>query len=184
MWAGLTTSSLKLRPSGVSRRQSNHFVLQHRLGKSTTAGEGKVPRKSQGSFDISPRLPRIPLSTFCGEERVPTRNPAAWAKVINDRYIHCSHPVFLQSSDTWVNSQPCLSCSLTLWRPRIGLTMSPKSSLDKEAALGHVENLDGVPQVIEIDGFRVLGLSPEDADFYRNFSEERRKKVLRKVSKP
>ena len=61
--------------------------------------------------------------------------------------------------------------------------MSPKSSLDKEAALGHVENLDGAPQVIEIDGFRVLGLSPDDADFYKNFSEDRRKKVLRKVSK-
>ncbi|KAG6362503.1 hypothetical protein INS49_010735 [Diaporthe citri] len=59
--------------------------------------------------------------------------------------------------------------------------MSPKSSLDKEAALGHVENLDGAPQVIEIDGFRVLGLSPDDADFYNNFSAERRKKVLRKV---
>lgn len=61
--------------------------------------------------------------------------------------------------------------------------MSPKSSLDKEAALGHVENLDGAPQVIEIDGFRVLGLSPDDADFYKSFSEEKRKKVLRKVSK-
>lgn len=60
--------------------------------------------------------------------------------------------------------------------------MSPRSSLDKEEALGHVENLDGVPQVIEIDGFRVLGISPEDADFYKNYSEEKRKKVLRKVS--
>lgn len=61
--------------------------------------------------------------------------------------------------------------------------MSPKSSLDKEAALGHVENLDGAPQVIEIDGFRVLGLSPDDADFYNNFTPEKRKKVLRKVSR-
>lgn len=61
--------------------------------------------------------------------------------------------------------------------------MSPRSSLAKEEALGHVENLDGAPQVIEIDGFRVLGLSPEDADFYRNYSEEKRKKVMRKVSK-
>lgn len=61
--------------------------------------------------------------------------------------------------------------------------MSPRSSLDKEAALGHVENLDGAPQVIEIDGFRVLGLSPDDADFYRNYSEEKRKKVMRKVSR-
>lgn len=60
--------------------------------------------------------------------------------------------------------------------------MSPRSSLDKEEALGHVENLDGAPQVIEIDGFRVLGLSPDDADFYKNYSEEKRKKVMRKVS--
>ena len=49
--------------------------------------------------------------------------------------------------------------------------------------MGHVENLDGAPQVIEIDGFRVLGLSSDDADFYRNYPEEKRKKVMRKVSK-
>ncbi|KAJ0118222.1 nicotinamide mononucleotide permease [Diaporthe amygdali] len=34
---------------------------------------------------------------------------------------------------------------------------------------------------IEIDGFRVLGLSSNDADFYDNFSTERRKRILRKV---
>lgn len=60
--------------------------------------------------------------------------------------------------------------------------MSPKSSLDKEQALGHVENLDGTPQVIEIDGFRVLGLSSDDAEFYSNYPEEKRKKIIRKVS--
>lgn len=49
--------------------------------------------------------------------------------------------------------------------------------------MGHVENLDGTPQVIEIDGFRVLGLSQDDAEFYKNYSEDKRKQVLRKVGK-
>lgn len=35
---------------------------------------------------------------------------------------------------------------------------------------------------IEIDGFQVLGLSSNDADFYDTFSTERRKRILRKVS--
>ncbi|KAK2604768.1 hypothetical protein N8I77_007668 [Diaporthe amygdali] len=34
---------------------------------------------------------------------------------------------------------------------------------------------------IEIDGFQVLGLSSNDADFYDTFSTERRKRILRKV---
>lgn len=70
---------------------------QQSLGDLTAAGEGKVPRKSQDSFDTSPRLPRIPLSAFCGAGHVPTRNPAAWAKVINDHYTHCLGRIFLQS---------------------------------------------------------------------------------------
>lgn len=36
-------------------------------------------------------------------------------------------------------------------------------------------------QVVQIDNFQVLGLHPEDADFYTNYSEEKRKKVIRKV---
>ena len=36
-------------------------------------------------------------------------------------------------------------------------------------------------EVVQIDNIQVLGLHPEDADFYMNFSEERRKKVIRKV---
>lgn len=33
-----------------------------------------------------------------------------------------------------------------------------------------------------IDNVRVLGLSDEDADFYNNYSAEKRKRVIRKVS--
>jgi hypothetical protein len=36
-------------------------------------------------------------------------------------------------------------------------------------------------QIIELDNFKVLGLSPEDADFYTAFSPSRRKKLLRKI---
>jgi hypothetical protein len=35
--------------------------------------------------------------------------------------------------------------------------------------------------VTEIGTFRVVGLSAEDADFYVNYPEEKRKKVFRKV---
>lgn len=37
------------------------------------------------------------------------------------------------------------------------------------------------PQMVKIDNFQVLGLAPEDADFYTNYPEEKRKRVLRKV---
>ena len=36
-------------------------------------------------------------------------------------------------------------------------------------------------QIVKIDNFQVLGLQPEDADFYINYSEEQRKRVIRKV---
>jgi hypothetical protein len=36
-------------------------------------------------------------------------------------------------------------------------------------------------QIVHIDNVQVLGLDPADADFYINFSEERRKKVIHKV---
>jgi hypothetical protein len=35
--------------------------------------------------------------------------------------------------------------------------------------------------ITEIGTFRVVGLSPEDADFYTNYPEEKRKSVFRKV---
>jgi hypothetical protein len=36
-------------------------------------------------------------------------------------------------------------------------------------------------QVVQIDNVPVLGLDPADAEFYMNFSDERRKKVIHKV---
>lgn len=38
-----------------------------------------------------------------------------------------------------------------------------------------------VPTLLNIENFQVLGLHPDDASFYINFSEERRKKVTWKV---
>lgn len=48
--------------------------------------------------------------------------------------------------------------------------------LDEEAS-----HYEGVPQVHEIGSFRVLGLTSEDADFYTNYPQEKRKEVFRKV---
>ncbi|OOQ81870.1 MFS transporter [Penicillium brasilianum] len=45
----------------------------------------------------------------------------------------------------------------------------------------HVENLPKPSHVTEIDTFRVVGLTVDDEQFYNSFSEERRKKVFRKV---
>lgn len=38
--------------------------------------------------------------------------------------------------------------------------------------------------IAEIDGFRVLGLSSDDVDFYTGFDAKRRKRVMHKVSVP
>jgi hypothetical protein len=45
----------------------------------------------------------------------------------------------------------------------------------------HLENLPKPSHVTEIDTFRVVGLTPDDEQFYIGFSEESRKKVFRKV---
>ena len=39
------------------------------------------------------------------------------------------------------------------------------------------------PQVYHIDGFSVLGLSAEDAEFYQDYSAVDRKKTMHKVNK-
>jgi len=44
-------------------------------------------------------------------------------------------------------------------------------------------NPDKAPQVFHIDGFSVLGLSPEDAEFYQNYSDKDRKKTMHKVGR-
>lgn len=43
------------------------------------------------------------------------------------------------------------------------------------------ENLEKAPRVFHVDGFNVLGLSPEDAEFYQNYSIKERKKTTHKV---
>ena len=64
--------------------------------------------------------------------------------------------------------------------------MTVKSPLEKDDIL----HIDDKPeslqpskgyQVVQIDNVQVLGIDPEDADFYINFSEERRKAVIHKV---
>ncbi|CAG7923203.1 unnamed protein product [Penicillium olsonii] len=45
----------------------------------------------------------------------------------------------------------------------------------------HIESLPKPSHVTEIDTFRVVGLTPEDADFYINYPPEKRKKVFHKV---
>lgn len=45
----------------------------------------------------------------------------------------------------------------------------------------HFETLPKPSHVTEIDTFRVVGLTPDDEQFYIGFQEERRKKVFRKV---
>lgn len=57
--------------------------------------------------------------------------------------------------------------------------------MDREKALevtntDHVSPEKGTNSVF-IDGIQVFGLDPNDAEFYANFSEEKRKKVIRKV---
>ncbi|GKT51047.1 high-affinity nicotinic acid transporter [Colletotrichum spaethianum] len=62
-----------------------------------------------------------------------------------------------------------------------------RRSLDKNEVetLGHRPSaevhLEKVPEAIEVNGFRVFGLSTEDADFYNNYPADKRKKVFRKV---
>ncbi len=61
--------------------------------------------------------------------------------------------------------------------------MSRKSSLEHgelglKPAHQHVEE---TPTVVQIESFRVLGLDPDDAEFYSSYSEEKQKRVVRKV---
>ncbi|KAJ5739378.1 hypothetical protein N7533_012162 [Penicillium manginii] len=49
---------------------------------------------------------------------------------------------------------------------------------EKQRSPDHVEDYSNLTV---IDGIQVLGLSPEDADFYHNFTPEQRKTVLHKV---
>jgi hypothetical protein len=43
------------------------------------------------------------------------------------------------------------------------------------------DHVEKVSRAVAIDNFQVLGLRPEDAEFYTNYPPEARKKLLRKV---
>jgi hypothetical protein len=66
-------------------------------------------------------------------------------------------------------------------------TPTEKNGYDKAAMARADERSNSEPdvanqhQIIELDSFKVLGLSSEDADFYTAFSPSRRKKLLRKI---
>lgn len=49
---------------------------------------------------------------------------------------------------------------------------------EKQRSSNHVEDYSNVTT---IDGIQVLGLAPEDVEFYNNFTPEQRNSVLRKV---
>jgi hypothetical protein len=45
----------------------------------------------------------------------------------------------------------------------------------------HIEDIPKPSLVTQVGDFRVVGLTPDDADFYNNYPEEKRKKVFHKV---
>jgi hypothetical protein len=61
------------------------------------------------------------------------------------------------------------------------------ANMNEKSEIQHVdEKTDSIyaakgHQMVQIDNVQVLGLDPADAEFYINFSEERRKKVIHKV---
>lgn len=60
--------------------------------------------------------------------------------------------------------------------------LDPVSQADKDnEKLFGSEEVENYSNIITIDNNQVLGLTHEDAEFYNNFSVEKRKNVLRKV---
>ncbi|OHE96301.1 major facilitator superfamily transporter [Colletotrichum orchidophilum] len=71
---------------------------------------------------------------------------------------------------------------------RLSINMtSQRSSIEKNdtEVFGHRPSgevhLEKLPDAIEVGPYRVYGLTPEDADFYNNYPEEKRKKTFHKV---
>lgn len=59
--------------------------------------------------------------------------------------------------------------------------MSFRNSLEKKKLDDEAMHIESAPVVTEIESFRVLGLDPDDAEFFTNYSEADRKKTFRKV---
>jgi hypothetical protein len=64
--------------------------------------------------------------------------------------------------------------------PQPQLDPVAQADKDNEKYFGS-EEVENYSNIITIDNNQVLGLTPEDAEFYNNFSVEKRKNVLRKV---
>lgn len=64
--------------------------------------------------------------------------------------------------------------------PTVHLGHAPRNDLVDEKA-SSVENIEDCAIITTIDDIHVLGLRSDDAEFYRNFSSDRRKKLLRKA---
>lgn len=58
--------------------------------------------------------------------------------------------------------------------------MALSSEIDV-ADLKKAEHVEVSPKIVEIDTFRVVGISDEDAEFYKEYPEEKRKRIFRKV---
>jgi hypothetical protein len=58
-----------------------------------------------------------------------------------------------------------------------------RASLDEleDEKRGKAENVEDCSNITCIDDIQVLGLAPEDAEFYRNFDTKKKKRVLRKA---
>uniref|UniRef100_A0A8H7N3D3 Major facilitator superfamily (MFS) profile domain-containing protein n=1 Tax=Bionectria ochroleuca TaxID=29856 RepID=A0A8H7N3D3_BIOOC len=54
---------------------------------------------------------------------------------------------------------------------------------DIETVIEDGSHVEHKPQVIEIGNFRVIGLDPDDADFFINYPEEKRKQIFRKIDR-
>jgi hypothetical protein len=61
---------------------------------------------------------------------------------------------------------------------QVSMTMA-LGSIEKDVEV--VNQLENVNQIMEIGDFRVVGLDHEDAEFFKEFPEERRKRIYRKV---
>lgn len=58
----------------------------------------------------------------------------------------------------------------------------PDIILVENAMKDDLENPEKAPQVLTVDGYHVLGLTEEDAEFYNNYSPEQRRRTRHKVS--
>lgn len=95
------------------------------------------------------------------------RNVQSWSN------LHCGGFCLLLSYTRTINT----SCAHT----DMASHSITKEDIEHGDLTTHVESLPKGAQVTEIDNFRVVGLTPDDAEFFTNYPESKRKSVFRKV---